>query len=318
MTQQEKGAAFRALHEGETFVIPNPWDAGSARVLAALGFQALATTSSGFAFTLGRLDGGVDAGRGRRARRRARPRRPTCPSRSTSRTATARLRTTRRGRSRGPPRRARSAARSRTTTRTAALYPLEARGRAGRGRRRGRAGARLPVHAHRAGREPHPRQPRPRRHDRAAAGLRARPARTCSTRPGLSSVEEIRAVCAAVTEARQRARPAGADAVTEIAAAGAAPDQRRRRAGLGRGRGVRRRRPSGSATTATSAGSDRPLGYASGSRSAPLRAASASSVDFFGLRPGNSTLGARGGMMPRSWTTACATASQRSRPSTPR
>jgi 2-methylisocitrate lyase-like PEP mutase family enzyme len=55
--QHEKGAAFRALHEGQTFVIPNPWDAGSARVLAALGFRALATTSSGFAFTLGRLDG---------------------------------------------------------------------------------------------------------------------------------------------------------------------------------------------------------------------------------------------------------------------
>jgi 2-methylisocitrate lyase-like PEP mutase family enzyme len=56
-TQQEKGAAFRALHEGETFIIPNPWDAGSARVLAALGFRALATTSSGFAYTLGRWDG---------------------------------------------------------------------------------------------------------------------------------------------------------------------------------------------------------------------------------------------------------------------
>jgi 2-methylisocitrate lyase-like PEP mutase family enzyme len=56
-TQQEKAAAFRALHEGPPFVIPNPWDAGSARVLAALGFRALATTSSGFAFTLGRLDG---------------------------------------------------------------------------------------------------------------------------------------------------------------------------------------------------------------------------------------------------------------------
>jgi 2-methylisocitrate lyase-like PEP mutase family enzyme len=56
-TQEEKAAAFRALHEGEPFVIPNPWDAGSAKVLEALGFQALATTSSGFAFTLGRLDG---------------------------------------------------------------------------------------------------------------------------------------------------------------------------------------------------------------------------------------------------------------------
>jgi 2-methylisocitrate lyase-like PEP mutase family enzyme len=58
-TQAEKAAAFEALHRGEPFVIPNPWDAGSARVLEALGFEALATTSSGFAFTLGRLDGRV-------------------------------------------------------------------------------------------------------------------------------------------------------------------------------------------------------------------------------------------------------------------
>lgn len=57
--QEAKAAAFAALHEGEPFVIPNPWDAGSARVLEALGFRALATTSSGFAFTLGRLDGGA-------------------------------------------------------------------------------------------------------------------------------------------------------------------------------------------------------------------------------------------------------------------
>jgi 2-methylisocitrate lyase-like PEP mutase family enzyme len=58
-TQEEKAANFQALHEGEPFVIPNPWDAGSARVFEALGFKALATTSSGFAFTLGRLDGNV-------------------------------------------------------------------------------------------------------------------------------------------------------------------------------------------------------------------------------------------------------------------
>jgi 2-methylisocitrate lyase-like PEP mutase family enzyme len=57
--QAQKAATFRELHAGEPFVIPNPWDAGSARVLAALGFKALATTSSGFAFTLGRLDGDV-------------------------------------------------------------------------------------------------------------------------------------------------------------------------------------------------------------------------------------------------------------------
>jgi 2-methylisocitrate lyase-like PEP mutase family enzyme len=56
-TQHDKGARFRALHEGEPFIIPNPWDAGSARVLASLGFPALATTSAGFAFTLGRPDG---------------------------------------------------------------------------------------------------------------------------------------------------------------------------------------------------------------------------------------------------------------------
>jgi 2-methylisocitrate lyase-like PEP mutase family enzyme len=58
-TPKEKAESFRALHEGEAFVIPNPWDAGSARVMAALGFEALATTSAGFAFTLGRRDGGV-------------------------------------------------------------------------------------------------------------------------------------------------------------------------------------------------------------------------------------------------------------------
>ncbi len=59
MTQAAKAERFRALHAGEPFVIPNPWDAGSARVMAALGFEALASTSSGFAFTLGRLDGGA-------------------------------------------------------------------------------------------------------------------------------------------------------------------------------------------------------------------------------------------------------------------
>ena len=55
----EKAESFRRLHEGKPFVIPNPWDAGSARLFEALGFEALATTSSGFAFTLGRLDGEV-------------------------------------------------------------------------------------------------------------------------------------------------------------------------------------------------------------------------------------------------------------------
>lgn len=55
--QDQKAARFRALHRGGAFIIPNPWDAGSAKALSALGFQALASTSSGFAFTLGRPDG---------------------------------------------------------------------------------------------------------------------------------------------------------------------------------------------------------------------------------------------------------------------
>jgi len=60
VTQQQKGERFRALHERTgAFLIPNPWDGGSARVLEGVGFEALATTSSGFAQTLGRLDGHV-------------------------------------------------------------------------------------------------------------------------------------------------------------------------------------------------------------------------------------------------------------------
>ena len=55
----ERCRAFRCLHESGCFVIPNPWDVGSARLLAQLGFKALATTSSGFAWTLGRPDNGV-------------------------------------------------------------------------------------------------------------------------------------------------------------------------------------------------------------------------------------------------------------------
>ena len=54
-----KAETFRELHEGDPFVLPNPWDAGSAKVFAKLGFKALASTSSGFAFTLGRRDGDV-------------------------------------------------------------------------------------------------------------------------------------------------------------------------------------------------------------------------------------------------------------------
>ncbi|UZM14061.1 isocitrate lyase/phosphoenolpyruvate mutase family protein [Pseudomonas kielensis] len=58
--QAFKAQAFKALHEGPgTFVIPNPWDAGSARMLASLGYQALATTSAGYAFSMARPDGAL-------------------------------------------------------------------------------------------------------------------------------------------------------------------------------------------------------------------------------------------------------------------
>jgi 2-methylisocitrate lyase-like PEP mutase family enzyme len=57
LSQQQKAERFQALHQGALFVIPNPWDAGSARLLAGFGFQALATTSAGLAFALGRRDG---------------------------------------------------------------------------------------------------------------------------------------------------------------------------------------------------------------------------------------------------------------------
>ena len=58
--QAELASRFRDLHTGERpLLLPNPWDAGSAALLASLGFEALATTSSGFAATLGRLDGAV-------------------------------------------------------------------------------------------------------------------------------------------------------------------------------------------------------------------------------------------------------------------
>jgi len=60
ITQHDKAAAFKALHEDGTFIIPNFWDTGSAVVLERLGFTALASTSAGFAQTIGQLDGTID------------------------------------------------------------------------------------------------------------------------------------------------------------------------------------------------------------------------------------------------------------------
>jgi 2-methylisocitrate lyase-like PEP mutase family enzyme len=63
-TQSESGRIFRALHQRDkAFIIPNPWDIGTARILAQLGFEALATTSMGYAFSVGQLDNSVDRDR---------------------------------------------------------------------------------------------------------------------------------------------------------------------------------------------------------------------------------------------------------------
>jgi len=60
-SQSEKATAFRTLHARDrAFIIPNPWDVGSAKMLEALGFEALATTSWGFAYSIGKADGAVD------------------------------------------------------------------------------------------------------------------------------------------------------------------------------------------------------------------------------------------------------------------
>jgi len=64
MTQTEKHERFKALHhQPGIFVIPNPWNGGTARMLTALGFEALATTSAGYAFSVGRLDSSGDISR---------------------------------------------------------------------------------------------------------------------------------------------------------------------------------------------------------------------------------------------------------------
>src|ERR1035438_1763686 len=57
LTQAEKGNVFRSLHQRDhAFIIPNPWDLGTVRLLAHLGFEALATTSMGYAFSAGQPD----------------------------------------------------------------------------------------------------------------------------------------------------------------------------------------------------------------------------------------------------------------------
>ena len=193
-------ARFLALHQGpEPLLLANAWDVGTAKALAALGFQALATTSAGHAATLGRKDGNVTRDEAL-AHAADRWPRPTCRSAPTSRTASA-TRPTRwprrcgwRSRSGSP------AARSRTTTaRRSTTRAWPGSGWPPRSRRHAR-----PAGPHRPGREPHPRRPGPRRHDRPAAVLpgggrrRALRARADGRRPtsaGWSSRSTGRSTC---------------------------------------------------------------------------------------------------------------------------
>ena len=199
-TQSDKAEAFRALHEGEPFVIPNPWDAGSARVLEALGFKALATTSSGFAFTLGRLDGDVTLDEVVEHAARARPRDRPAGLRRPRERLRPRPRAT-------PRRRSRAAAEAGAVGGSIEDYDpggellrARARGRARRRRRRG--GTRASTSRSRS-----PRAPRTTSAATPTSTTRSRacrptsaPAPTCSTRPGLRNGDEIRAVCDAVSK----------------------------------------------------------------------------------------------------------------------
>ena len=271
--QQRKAEAFRALHEGEPFVIPNPWDAGSARMLEALGFEALATTSSGFAFTLGKRDGDVtlDEVAAHVAALDTASELPVSVDLENGYDASADGAASRSG---AWPRRARWAGRSRTgtasssgsttsTTRSSAWPPPPTAAR----------DIRLPVHLHRARREPHPRPGRPRRHDRPPAGVRAR-RRGRALRAGAADPRRDPHRLRRGLEAGQRARrpvaEPGRDGRGRCAAG-----QRRRRAHLGRrqgGRGRGRARCAAATSRRSTRESRSPTGSASadeGAVSAP-------------------------------------------------
>ena len=240
MTQFEKAEAFRALHEGEPFVFPNPWDAGSARMLEALGFKALATTSSGFAFTRGRLDGGVTLDEvAEHTRAAARSRRvPVAVDLEN-------------GYGDAPE----AAALAITTVAAAGavggsiedydgagtLYPLDlAVERVAAAVEAARALDFPFTLTARAEGQLH--EPGPRRHDRAAAGLRAS-GRRCPVRSRAAHGDEVRAVCSAVSRPVNVLGHKGLS-MAEIADAGGQRVSIGGALDLGRGGGRRRRRRS--------------------------------------------------------------------------
>ena len=221
---------FAQLHAGaQPLLLPNPWDVGSARLLRELGFQALATTSSGFAATLGRLDGSVTRDEAlAHAAALAAAHRPAGVGRPRERLR-RRSRGRRRDRAagdRGGPRRLLDRGLHRRSGRADVLHGAcggaDRRGRRGGARRQGAP------RPHRARREPHPRQPRPRRHDRAPARLRrGRRRRALRAGPDADRGHPPR---------RRRGRAPGQRAHRPGRPAGARARRRRRRADLGRRR----------------------------------------------------------------------------------
>ena len=232
-SQVERAAAFRALHEGPPFVVPNPWDVGSARVLEAMDSRQ-ATTSSGFAFTLGQLDGNVTLDE------------VVSPvsglTQATDLPVSVDLENGYGATSERPAR-----AIVRVAEEAGAIGGsiedwdpsghLYDKGHAAeriRGRRRGGARAPVPLHADRAGGEPHPRPPGSRRHDRSPPDVEASGADVLYA-PGLRTREEVRGRLSGGLPAGERARAAGH--VDDRDRRGGCPARERRRwSHLGRGR----------------------------------------------------------------------------------
>ena len=261
--QQEKGSTFRAMHAGEPFVMPNPWDGGSARILEALGFTALATTSSGFAFTLGLVDGSGHARPGGAARRGHRH----SDGAPRFRRSRERLWAGSRGRGGSDPagREGRGGRRFDRGLRPGEPSALRDRPRQGADPRRSRGCSwhGLPVHAHRPCGEPHPRQPRPCRHDPAApivrGGRRRRP--LCA---GAGNHRGDPRFVRFGLEARQRSRRTRVVCRRDRGRR-SATDQRGREPHLGRRQGVRRRGRRDPSTTGMSPPSPRGFRWTSGS-----------------------------------------------------
>ena len=231
--QARQAEAFRALHARPgAFIIPNPWDAGTARLLAMAGFEALATTSAGYAFSKGSPTTRSTATRCSITSPRSSPR-AACPSARIWRTASATRPTRWPKRSGSRPRPARWAARSRRDgpRRCADLCPRSG-DRAYRGGRRRGTRAAVSVHADGALRKLPAWPPRPRRHDRAARRL-SRCGRRRAVRARHHRCERHRGGDAGGRRARER-RDGAAGRLAEPRRAGGArreARERRRRAG---------------------------------------------------------------------------------------